>query len=194
VVVTDEGMRHVEGAGVPRGDRSLMGDGPAGPFHFRDSHAYDERWLTIDDRGQVARSISAPPGNAPNGHHLRPLTNGWIAWDTYRDLGGRYVVTWDADGHTGTRTLSRGLRIDGIAFDQRGQHIAVSASAASTRIGNQRAEVWLLRTSNGVELFRRYTASSFASSIALPAGRYFAVGEFQDGRSSVRVYDLGSTR
>jgi hypothetical protein len=143
VVVTEEGTRHVEGAGVPKGsDRVLEGAGPAGPFHFLDGYAYDVRWLTIDGHGQVTRSISAPAGVARFGHHLRPLTNGWIAWDTYLDHG-RYVVTWSADGHTGTRTLSKGLSISSVAFDERGEHIAISAppepSASRTPISRVRS-------------------------------------------------------
>jgi hypothetical protein len=193
VVVTEEGTRHVEGAGVPKGsDRVLEGAGPAGPFHFLDGYAYDVRWLTIDGHGQVTRSISAPAGVARFGHHLRPLTNGWIAWDTYLDHG-RYVVTWSADGHTGTRTLSKGLSISSVAFDERGEHIAISASGAS-RISNERAEVWLLRTSDGAELFRRYAPTHARAVVALPAGRYFAVDDVHDRRSSVRVYDLKSSR
>ena len=195
VVVTREGTRHIEGPGVPKGsDYVLEGDGPAGPFHFMSSYAYDVRWLTIDGNGQLTRTIPMPAGVARFGHHLRPLTNGWIAWDRYRDQGqGRYLVTWSADGRTGTRSLSKGLSISSIAFDERGKHIAISTSGAS-RIGNQRAEVWLVRTSDGAELFRRYAPTHSRPVVALPAGRYFAVDELHDRRSAVRVYDLKSPR
>ena len=193
VVVTEKGTRHIEGPGVPKGsDRVLEGTGPAGPFHFMDSHAYDVRWLAIDAHGQVAGSIPAPAGLALFGHHLCPLANGWIAWDTYLD-SGRYVVTWITDGRAGSRSLSKGLSISSIAFDERAEYVAVSASGAS-RISNQRSEVSLVRTSDSAELFRRYGPTSSRAVVALPAGRYFAVDEVQDRRSSVRVYDLKSSR
>jgi hypothetical protein len=191
VVIAEEGTRQIEGPGVPKGsDRVLEGAGPTGPFYFPGDFAHEERWLTMDGDGQVTRSISAPAGVARFGHHLRPLANGWIAWDTYRDQG-RYVVTWSADGHTGIRTLSKGLSISSVAFDQRGEYIAISALGAS-RISNQRDEVWLVRTSDGGELYRRYAPTNSRAVVALPAGRYFAVDDVHDRRSSVRVYDLQS--
>ena len=189
VVVTADGIRHIEGAGVPKWtDRVLEGFGPAGPFYYQGGNTFDV-WLTLDGNGEVSRSIALPEGLSRFGHHLRPLKTGWIAWDTYREAD-RYIVSWNVDGRTGTRTLSKGLRIDTIAFDERGEHVAISASASSSRISSQRAESWLLRTSDGAELFRRYAPTTSRPVVALPAGRYFAVDESHDRRSSVRVYDL----
>lgn len=59
-------------------------------------------------------------------------------------------------------------------------------------VSSRRAEVWLVRTSDGAELFRRYAPTYSRAVVALSAGRYFAVDDVQDRRSSVRVYDLTS--
>lgn len=191
VTIVEGAARSISGPGVPaRADRGLRGIGPQGPFYLSVTGASGVQWLTLDGGGRMTSSIPAPPEVEPYGHHLRPLSNGWIAWDTYRE-NGRYVITWSIAGRTGTRTLPKGLAFNSVAFDDRGEHIAISASSG-LRIGDQRDEVWLLRTSDGAELFRRYAPKYSRAVVALPGGRYFAVDEMVEGRSSVRVYRLGS--
>ena len=189
IVAADGSVRQIQGAGVPTAtDGSLEGVGPDGPFHVL-VIGRDTQWRTIDTQGQIIGSLRAPPEVAAHGHHLRPLANGWIAWDTYRDEG-RYAITWNIDGRSGTRALPRGLAFTSLAFDDRGEHIALSATSR-LNIGSQRDEVWVIRTSDGAEVFRRYAPKYARAAVALPAGRYFALDETRDGRPAVRVYQLG---
>ena len=187
-VVSDGLIRQIQ-ADVPAGsDLLLEGAGPAGPFHTSISRSGGTHWLTIDAQGRLTSSIAPPPELEQHGHHLRPLQNGWIGWDTYREQG-RYEILWNIGERTGRRSLPKGLSVTSIAFDDRGEHIAVSASSG-LRIGNQRDEVWLVRTSDGAELFRRYAPKYSRATVAMPTGRFFAVDDSRDGRATVRVYQL----
>ncbi|MBA2305486.1 MAG: hypothetical protein H0W08_23030 [Acidobacteria bacterium] len=122
------------------------------------------------------------------GHELLTLPDGWISWDTYVE-DRRYALAWSRAGQVARRELARGLAFTSLAVDARGEFVAVSATSG-LRIGSQQDEVWLVRTSDGAELFRRYSPKYSRATVALPAGRFFAVSEIAGARSSVRIHRL----
>jgi hypothetical protein len=121
-------------------------------------------------------------------HRVHPTPAGWVGWDTYIE-DRRYVLAWSRDGLITRRDLPRGLAFTSVAMDSRGEYVAASATSGIS-VGSQQDEVWLMRIADGVELFRRYAPKHSRATVALPAGRFFAVDEYADGRGSVRVYAL----
>jgi hypothetical protein len=189
VLAESSGIRRIEVAALPRGSTGpLSGAGPNGPFYLSVLGTGVTHWLTIDRAGVIARTVPAPDVVSRFSHQLHPIAGGWIAWDTYLDEG-RYVVAWTRGGAVTRRELPRGLGINGAAIDTAGEFVAVTATSG-LNIGNQRDEVWLVRTSDGTELFRRYAPKYSRDTVALPGGRYFVVGEINDGRPALRVYRL----
>jgi hypothetical protein len=189
VLAGSTGIRRIEVPALPQGSTGpLTGAGPNGPFHVSVLGTGVTQWLSIDETGAIARTVPAPDVVSRFSHQLHPIAGGWIAWDTYLD-DGRYVVAWSRGGAMTKRELPRGLGINGVAVDGDGEFVAVTATSGLS-IGNQRDEVWLVRTSDGTELFRRYAPKYSRDTAALPGGRYFVVGEINDGRPALRVYRL----
>ncbi len=189
VLAETSGVRRIAVPALPQGSTGpLTGAGPNGPFYLSVLGTGITQWLTIDGAGTIARTVPAPDVVSRFGHQLHPIASGWIAWDTYLD-DGRYVVAWTRGGAITKRELPRGLGINGVAIDAAGEFVAVTATSG-LNIGNQRDEVWLVRTSAGTELFRRYAPKYSRDTVALPAGRYFVVGEITNGRPALRVYRL----
>jgi hypothetical protein len=145
-------------------------------------------WLTIDAAGQMLTSLPAPDAVSTFSHELLVLPAGWIAWDTYVE-DRRYLLAWSHRDQIMRRELPKGLAFTSVAVDTRGEFVAVSASSG-LNIGSQRDEVWLVRTSDGTELFRRYAPKYSRDTVALPGGRFFAAGEVIDSRPAVRIHRL----
>jgi hypothetical protein len=193
VLAEGSGIRRIQVPTLPQGSAGpLTGAGPLGPFYLSLLGTGVTQWLTIDGSGAIAHTVRAPDVVSRFSHQLHPIPDGWIAWDTYLD-DGRYVVAWSRGGSITTRELPRGLGINGVALDQRGEFVAVTATSG-LNIGSQRDEVWLVRTSDGTELFRRYAPKYSRDPVALPTGRYFVVGEITDGRPGLRVYRLPASQ
>jgi hypothetical protein len=188
-LVTASGIRHVPIPGVPPGSFGpLRGAGPSGPFHMSVIGAGAMQWFTVDGAGQVLTSVDSPDVMSRFSHELIPLPTGWIAWDTYVERHP-YRLAWSRSGHVTQRELAKGLAITSLAVDTPGEFVAVSATSALS-IGSQQDEVWLLRTSDGSELFRRYAPKYSRATVALPGGRFFAVSEIAGGRPAVRIHPL----
>ena len=178
----------IDTAGIPAGSRERVeGAGPAGPFRLAVLGGGRPQWLTIDRSGSVTRTITMPDSVSLSAY-LHPTPRGWVAWDRYVE-DGRYAVAWMVDGKTFKRELPRGLGLTQVAVDADGRYIAVSATSG-LNIGRQRDQVWLIRTSDGVELFRRYAPKYSRDVVALPAAKYFAVSQLVAGRPTVRIYSL----
>jgi len=189
VLVETSGIRRIEVPTLPQGSAGpLTGAGPAGPFYLSLLGTGVTQWLTIGGNGAIVHTVRAPDGVSRFSHQLHPTLDGWIAWDTYVDEG-RYAVVWSRSGSITKRELPRGLGINGVALDQAGELVAVTATSG-LNIGSQRDEVSLVRTTDGTELFRRYAPKYSRDTVALPAGRYFVVGEIKDGRPALRAYRL----
>jgi hypothetical protein len=183
------GIRRIAVPNLPQGSVGpLTGAGPQGPFYVSVLGTGVTQWLTIDGAGAIASTVRAPGIVSRFSHQLHPLADGWIAWDTYLDEG-RYVLAWSRAGAVTQRELPRGLGITGVAVDAQGEFVAVTATSG-LNIGRQRDEVWLVRTSDGTELFRRYAPKYSRDRVALPAGRYFVAGEITNGRPALRAYRL----
>jgi hypothetical protein len=184
-----DGVDAIDVSGVSKGSVGpIRGAGVSGPLYFSVLGTGPTRWLTVDGTGQVVDTIEAPEFLSRFSHELRPVPGGWIAWDTYAE-DRRYVIAWSRDGRITKRELPRGLAFTSVAIDARGEYIAVSATSGLS-IGNQQDQVWLLRTKDGTELFRRYAPKYSRAGVALPGGRFFVVGEISGGKPSVRVYSL----
>jgi hypothetical protein len=189
VLADTSGIRRIQVPTLPRGSAGpLTGTGRQGPFYLSLLGTGVTRWLTIDGHGAIVHTVRAPDVVSRFSHQLHPIPDGWIAWDTYLDEG-RYVVAWSRAGSITRRELPRGLGINGVALDQAGEFVAVTATSG-LNIGSQRDEVWLVRTTDGSELFRRYAPKYSRDTVALPAGRYFIVGEIKDSRPGLRAYRL----
>ena len=78
--------------------------------------------------------------------------NGWVAWDGYRDTG-RYRVAWDIQGAKGLHEIPKGRGITSVSVSPSGRLIAISVTT-NLNIGSVRDAVYVLRTSDGREVFR----------------------------------------
>jgi hypothetical protein len=77
-----------------------------------------------------------------------------LAWDVYRD-DGPYRVSWNMNGRSGTHVVLKGRSVSSAAMTPSGDLVAVSVATA-LNIGQIRDSMYVLRTSDGAEVFRRY--------------------------------------
>jgi hypothetical protein len=110
---------------------------------------------------------------------------GWVAWDAYRE-NEPYRVAWSLPNGHGTHRLLKGRGITAVAVNPAGTYVAVSATA-SLNIGHVRDAVYVLRTSDGAEVWRRYMPPYMRSSVTFLGDKFFAYTEWNGIQDSARV-------
>jgi len=101
--------------------------------------------------------------------------DGWIAWDAYRDEGP-YQLSWSLAAGSGTRRTNNGRSITSAAVDPSGRLIAMSEST-TLNIGSARDVVYVVRTSDGAEVFRMYLPRYARSQVVFFEGRFFGYSD-----------------
>ena len=112
-------------------------------------------FLTVNFDGHELSSTE-PDGVKPQPQTFLKLQNGWIAWDAYQERDA-YRVRWSLATGQGSHRVALGRGITAVAANPSGSLIAVSVTT-NLNIGNTRDAVYILRASDGSEVFRKYLA------------------------------------
>jgi hypothetical protein len=94
-----------------------------------------------------------------------------LRWDAYLD-NGPYRVSWNLNGHSGMHDVLKGRSINAVASTPSGDLIAVSVATA-LNIGHVRDSVYVLRSDDGTEVFRRYLPAYTRTPVLFPANDRF---------------------
>ena len=150
---------------------------------------YDVRqFIGVDFQSKVLWGPLEPAAaKASAGHFLR-LPGGWVAWDSYRD-SGNYVVEWDLPAGKGVHRVLKGRRIHSLAVDPGGKYIAISVGTALS-MGDIQDSVYVLRTRDGSEVFRKYFHPYTRSSVVFAGSEFFGYFEPEPHPGVVRFVRL----
>ncbi|HUG81471.1 MAG TPA: hypothetical protein VML01_07400 [Bryobacterales bacterium] len=130
----------------------------------------------------------SPAAVEASGYSMLFAENGWVAWDSYKDEGS-YTVEWSLGENGGTHSILKGRSITSLAVSPAGRFIAVSVGT-SLNIGSIPDAVYVLRTSDASEVFRRYFRTYSRSQVAFFGDEYFAYTEGEAADLRVRVLRL----
>jgi hypothetical protein len=113
---------------------------------------------------------------------------GWVAWDAYRE-NEPYRVAWSLPNGHRTHRVLKGRGITAVAVNPSGTYLAISATTA-LNIGHIKDAVYVLRTSDGKEVWRRYLSTYTRSSLAFLGDGYFAYTDWDGAHAAVRVLQI----
>jgi hypothetical protein len=103
--------------------------------------------------------------------------DGWVAWDAYRDEGP-YQLAWSLTVGSGMHRTNNGRSITSAAVDPPGSFIAISETTTLS-IGDARDVVYVIRTSDGSDVFRRYLPRYARSQVVFCEGGLFAYSDLE---------------
>lgn len=121
-------------------------------------------WVGVD--GHIRKTLPKPEGVEPQPQTYRLLSDGWVAWDAYRE-SEPYRIAWSLPGGKGSHQVPKGRSITSLAVSPDGSWIALSVTS-SLSIGSTPDAVSVLRVADGSEVFRRYFPKYTRSSLAFP--------------------------
>ncbi len=120
---------------------------------------------------------------------LLRVGSGWVAWDATRELGQRYRVAWSLANGRGVHKALWGRSITAVKVDPDGAYVAISETTAM-RDYNVQDAVYLLRTSDGKEVWHRNLPTYARSSLAFLGEKFFAYTDSDGAHSTVRVLQI----
>ena len=107
------------------------------------------------------------------GHYFVRLDDGWVAWEIYREAG-RVRLIWDLPSGAGRREIPKGSGITDLAPSSDGALIAVSTTT-DYNIGDVRDSLFVLRSRDGAEVYRRYFRKYTRTRLAFLGARHLAL-------------------
>ena len=137
----------------------------------------DDRPIIVSFDGQ-ARPVRFDPGDirAYGTTYVR-AGDGWLAWDAYKEAGP-YQIGWSVAGGSGRHRTIAGRSVTSAAVDPTGSYIAISETPTLS-IGNARDVVYVLRTSDGAVVFRRYLPRYSRSQVVFFEGGFLGYSDFE---------------
>ena len=140
----------------------------------------DERPLIVSFDGQT-RPVSFEPDDI----HAQSSTyilvgDGWVAWDAYKE-DGPYQIGWSLGGRSGRHRTNAGRSVTSAAVDPTGSYIAISETTTLS-IGNARDVVYVLRTEDGADVFRRYLPRYSRSHVVFFDGGFLGYSDLEGTR------------
>lgn len=137
----------------------------------------DQRPLIVSFDGQTRPVSFEPEGiHAQNTTYIR-VGDGWVAWDAYRE-DGPYQIGWSLGGRAGRRRTNAGRSVTSAAVDPTGSYIAISETTTLS-IGNARDVVYVLRTEDGADVFRRYLPRYSRSHVVFFDGGFLGYSDLE---------------
>jgi hypothetical protein len=135
----------------------------------------DGRPLLVSFDGQ-ARPLRFEPQDiqAQNTTYIR-AGDGWVAWDAYKE-SGPYHIAWSVAGGSGRHRTNAGRSVTSAAVDPTGSYIAISETPTLS-IGNAGDVVYVLRTSDGAVVFRRYLPRYSRSEVVFFEGGFLGYSD-----------------
>lgn len=115
--------------------------------------------------------------------------SGWVAWDAARDSIERYRVAWSLANGRGIHKALWGRSITAVKVDPDGAYVAISESNAMRGNYFQDA-VYVLRASDGKEVWHRNLPSFARSSLAFLGEKSFAYTDSDGAHTTVRVLQI----
>jgi hypothetical protein len=121
--------------------------------------------------------------------------SGWVAWDAAREPEEPYRVAWSLQGGRGTHRVLKGRGITAVAVDPSGTYVGISITT-SLRVGGGHIKdaVYVLRTSDGKEVWRRYLPAYARASLAFLGDKLFAYTDWDGAHATVRVLQIPDYR
>lgn len=151
---------------------------------------YPAEVLTFDAAGARVGEAIRPEGIEHIGDGFVRLEGGWVAWETYREKG-RVRLVWDLPAGAGRREIPLGSGITDLAVSPGGALVAVSTTS-NLNIGDTEDSVFVLRTRDGGEVFRRYHRKYTRTQLAFLGARHLAMTRFDraTGEAWVEVLEV----
>jgi hypothetical protein len=103
------------------------------------------------------------------------MHDGWVAWDAYKE-DGPYHLTWSLAGGAGTHRTNNGRSNTSAAVDPSGSLVAISETTTLS-IGDARDVVYVIRASDGADVFRTFLPRYSRSQVVFFAGGFFAYSD-----------------
>lgn len=151
--------------------------------------AIDERrFVAIGFDGAIRWGRVNPEGVEALSMTFRRLGSGWVAWDGYRERGA-YGLAWALPAGRGLHRVPEGRGITDVAVQPSGRFIALSVTT-SLSIGSVADSVYVLRSSDGAQVFRRFLPRYARSGVAFPGDDLFAYTEWDGARAELLVLRL----
>jgi hypothetical protein len=117
--------------------------------------------------------------------------SGWVAWDAARELEEPYRVAWSLPGGRGTHRVLKGRGITAVAVDPGGGYLAISTTTSLIIGGGLiKDAVYVLRTTDGKEVWRRYLPAYTRASLAFLGDKLFAYTDWDGAHATVRVLQI----
>jgi len=120
---------------------------------------------------------------------LLRVGSGWVAWDAAREPAERYRVAWSLAKGRGVHKAFWGRSITAVAVDPDGEYVAISETTA-LRDYNVKDAVYVIRTSDGKEVWHRNLPTFARSSLAFLGEKFFAYTDSDGAHSTVRVLQI----
>jgi len=120
---------------------------------------------------------------------LLRVGSGWVAWDAAREPGERYRVAWSLANGRGAHEALKGRGITAVKVDPDGAYVAISETNAILD-NNVQDAVYVLRASDGKEVWHRNLPRYARSSLAFLGEKLFAYTDSDGANSTVRVLQI----
>lgn len=120
---------------------------------------------------------------------LLRVGSGWVAWDATREPGKRYRVAWSLANGRGVHEALKGRSITAVKVDPDGTFVAISESNA-IRDNSLQDAVYVLRASDGKEVWHRNLPRYVRSSVSFLGEKLFVYTDSDGAHSTVRVLQI----
>ena len=117
------------------------------------------------------------------------IGSGWVAWDATREPGERYRIAWSLASGRGAHEALKGRGITAVKVAPNAAYVAVSETTA-LRDNNVQDAVYVLRASDGKEVWHRNLPRYARSSLAFLGEKFFAYTDSDGAHSTVRVLQI----
>lgn len=169
----------------------LMEIDPAAGTVTLTRHSRNPReFLSVNLEGEVVWGPFRPATVDADIYSFRKVDGGFVAHDSYQE-DEAYRIEWSLPGGDGLYRIPLGRRVSALAVSPDGRYIAVSVNTTLS-IGNIDDAVFVIRASDGAEVFRRYLKVYTRSAVAFLGDGFFAYTESYDRPDRLRVLKIPS--
>lgn len=147
-----------------------------------------QEFLSVNLEGEVVWGPVRPSTVGASSRSFRKVDGGFVAWDSYLE-NEAYRIEWSLPGGSGLYRIPLGRGIRSLAVSPDGRYIAVSVNT-NLNIGDIDDSVFVIRASDGAEVFRRYLTVYTRSAVAFLGDGFFAYTESRDRPDGLRVLKI----
>ena len=147
-----------------------------------------EEFLSVNLEGEIVWGPVQPTTVGASSRSFRKVDGGFVAWDSYLETKA-YRIEWSLPGGSGLYRIPLGRGITSLAVSPDGRYIAVSVNT-NLNIGDIDDSVFVIRASDGAEVFRRYLKVYTRSAVAFLGDGFFAYMESRDSSDGLRVLKI----